>query len=129
MTTRTKEKCLVFIYNADSGAINAIRDYFQKMLLPNTYECNLCAVTYGNLGMKQEWKKYVKELTKDISVEFLHRDEFEEYYPEIPEPKYPSAYYFKGKGHQLFISQLEMNSLETIEELEKLVNKKLKKID
>jgi hypothetical protein len=128
MNKQNNNACLVFIYNADSGAINAIRDYFHKMIKPSTYECNLCAVTFGNLRMKREWAQFVKELKEEIEVEFLHKDEFEEYYPQVQEAKYPSAYYIKGEKYHLFITKEEMNKVETIAELKKMTKKKLEKI-
>jgi hypothetical protein len=120
---------LIFIYNADSGAINLIKDFFHKMIKPNTYECNLCSITFGNFGMKKDWAKFIKELEEDISIDFLHRDEFEKYYPKINDAKYPSAYYKEGDSLEIFISQEEMNSLKSIEELEDIVNNRLKNRD
>ncbi|WP_232221892.1 hypothetical protein [Methanococcoides burtonii] len=45
---------LIFVYNADSGLINEMKDYVHKIVSPSTYECNLCAITYGNTGIKNE---------------------------------------------------------------------------
>jgi len=42
----------IFVYNADSGPINGLKDYFHKIIKPETYECNLCAVTFGNFLVK-----------------------------------------------------------------------------
>ena len=49
-------KTLIFVYNANAGLFNMMSDYAHKIISPETYECNLCALTYGNLGMKQKWK-------------------------------------------------------------------------
>jgi hypothetical protein len=117
---------LIFIFNADSGAINSVKDFFHKMVKPSTYECNLCAVTFGNFGMKKDWAQYVKNLENDINTEFLHRDEFEDYYPQIKDAKYPSAYYKKGNKLELFISQEEMNNVKSVEELKEMVDNRLK---
>jgi len=126
LTSENKNKCLIFIFNADSGAINSIKDFFHKMVKPSTYECNLCAVTFGNFGMKKEWAQYISELDEEVNVEFYHRDEFEEYYPEVTDAKYPSAYIEGSDGIEVFITQKEMNSVESVEELKKLVNSRLK---
>ena len=83
LNSKEHKKCLIFIFNADSGAINSIKDFFHKMIKPSTYECNLCAVTFGNFGMKKEWVQYLSEIDKDVNIEFYHRDEFEEYFPEV----------------------------------------------
>ena len=128
MSEEESEECLVFIFNADSGAINSIKDFFHKMVKPSTYECNLCAVTFGNFGMKKDWKEYIAEVEEDINTEFLHRDEFEEYYPQVKNAKYPSAYYRKGDELKLFISQEEMDSMGSMDELKDLVDKRLKEV-
>jgi hypothetical protein len=119
-------RCLVFIFNADSGAINSIKDFFHKMVKPSTYDCNLCAVTFGNFGMKKEWAKYISEIDEEVNVEFYHRDEFEEMYPEITDAKYPSAYLESSDSLEVFISQEEMDSVESVKELKDLVNRRLK---
>mgnify|MGYP006277213555 CR=1 FL=1 len=123
-----KKGCLVFIFNADSGAINSVKDFFHKMVKPSTYECNLCAVTFGNFGMKKEFAEYITDIEEQIPVEFLHKDEFEELYPEAKNPKYPSAYYWDEEKLSVFISQKEMNSVESIDELTTLIDKRLKTI-
>ncbi|TXT53510.1 MAG: hypothetical protein BAJALOKI1v1_2390002 [Promethearchaeota archaeon] len=119
------KKCLVFIFNADSGAINSIKDFFHKMIKPSTYECNLCQITFGNFGMKKDWAQYLSEIDREVNVEFYHRDEFEELFPEVKNAKYPSAYLETPNEMKVFISQEEMNSLESVDELKKLVNKRL----
>ena len=65
---------IIFVYNADSGIINTVKDYFHKIVKPSTYQCNLCSLTFDNLGMKKGWKTFVDDLEPEI--EFLHKDEF-----------------------------------------------------
>jgi hypothetical protein len=36
---------LVFVYNADSGVFNTLSDIAHKIFSPETYACNLCALT------------------------------------------------------------------------------------
>lgn len=116
------DKKLVFIYNADSGLINAVKDYFHKKRSPETYQCNLCMQTFAAISMKKDWKNYVKNL--DIPAEFLHKDEFEKKY-DVKDAKYPSAYFKNGSSMKLFISQEEMDAITSLEELKDLVSKKL----
>ncbi len=124
-----KKGCLVFIFNADSGAINSVKDFFHKMVKPSTYDCNLCAVTFGNFGMKKDWAKYITSIEDEIPVEFLHKDEFEDLYPEAEDPKYPSAYYWDEENIHVFISQEEMNAVGSVDELTKMVDERLYDID
>ncbi len=121
------DKKLVFIYNADSGLINAVKDYFHKKRSPETYQCNLCMQTFGAISMKKDWKNYVNNL--DIPAEFLHKDEFEKKYAEqvpIHEVKYPSAYFKNGSNMNLFVSQDEMNAVKSLDELKDMISRKLK---
>lgn len=63
----------VFVYNADGGVWNLLQDAAHKILRPSTYPCSLCGLTYGALGMKRTWARFVRTLPGE--VEFLHRDE------------------------------------------------------
>ena len=116
------EPRLVFVYNADSGFFEALRDGVTKIVSPATYPCRLCALTYGLATMKPRWRRFVDIL--GISVEFLHRDEFEEKYPR-EDAEFPSAYIDRGGELELFISTEEMNSATTLDELMEIVKKKL----
>ncbi|MGD2248412.1 MAG: hypothetical protein PVF58_08385 [Candidatus Methanofastidiosia archaeon] len=111
---------LIFVYNADSGLINEFSDYVHKIVSPLTYPCNLCALTFGNFGMKDEWKHFIENL--DIAVEFYHKDEFLKKYKKTDQ--FPSVF-IENEHLKLFISQKEMNALETLDELMDLVKKKL----
>jgi hypothetical protein len=117
---------LVFVYNADGGAINGIKDYFHKIFSPSTYDCNLCGVSFGLGGMKKNWKNYIEELK--LPVEFLHRDEFNNKYPNA-DKEFPSAWVKKNNQLELLISKDEMNKPKNLEELIKITNEKLKSIN
>ena len=119
----SSEKKLVFIYNANSDFINLFKDFWHKLLKPSTYQCNLCLQTYGNYGMKKEWKKFINGL--NINVEFLHKNEFEEKY-KISDVKFPSAFIEQYDSLDLLISQNEMNAVNSIDKLKNLVDSKLK---
>ena len=116
------ERKLVFIYNADSGLLNAVKDYFHKKRSPDTYECNLCMQTFGGFSMKKDWKSYINDL--DVPTEFLHKDEFEKNY-DVKNAEYPSAYLRNGSGMKLIISKDEMNNVKSLDEMKELVSKKL----
>ncbi len=126
MNILSENKKIVFIYNAESGLMNAVKDYFHKKRSPETYQCNLCMQTFGGgISMKKDWKNYVNNL--DIPVEFLHIDEFEKKF-DVKDAKYPSAYLKNGSNMKLFITRDEMNKVESLDEMKELVTKKLKAI-
>ncbi len=69
----------VFVYNADSGAFNAVLDSIHKVVSPKNCDCQLCRLTYGVFKENSVWKDYRESLKPD-EVHFLHRDEFEQQY-------------------------------------------------
>ncbi|MBD3350952.1 MAG: hypothetical protein GF364_05645 [Candidatus Lokiarchaeota archaeon] len=121
----TSDEKVVFVYNADSGKINSIKDFFSKVFTPDSYQCNLCAVSFGNFKMKKEWKDYTEN--SDVEMEFLHRDEFKEKYPEIKDSKFPCAYKSVQGNLTLLINQEEMNAVQNLDELIAITNEKLGK--
>jgi len=120
-----KKSTIVFVYNADSGLINSFKDYAHKVIRPDTYSCNLCAVTFGNFGMKQEWKGFIDKL--DYDVEFLHRDEFFEKY-NVENENFPVAFVKKDENLTLLISHTEINKCKSLKELINLLKIKIKSI-
>jgi hypothetical protein len=116
------DKELIFIYNADSGLSSGLKDYFHKAFRPSTYQCNLCAVTYGPLGQKRSWTNFTENLK--IPVRFLHKDEFKEEFNKA-DAKFPSAYLNDNNGLKLIIAKEEMENVEEIVELKDLVYLKL----
>ena len=77
-STAQTNQALVFVYNADSGLFNAVADMAHKLFSPQTYRCNLCALTYSTFGMRQSWKLFLEAL--DRPLEFLHADELRSRY-------------------------------------------------
>ena len=69
---------LIFVYNANSGMINVIKDISHKLMSPQTYDCFLCSLTHGTFREDQKWKSFRE--SSSIDMEFLHRDEFEKKY-------------------------------------------------
>ena len=71
---------LIFVYNADSGYLNLLKDGLHKLLRPKSYPCKLCELTYGAVSEKRNWKVFRKsDLRK---MRFLHKDEFEASFSE-----------------------------------------------
>lgn len=66
---------LIFVYNAKSGVINGIFDIGHKLFSPDTYSCDLCALTHSVFTESKEWKEFKNEFKGNL--EFYHIDEFE----------------------------------------------------
>ncbi len=123
-----QEARLIFIYNADSGLRNALLDGAHKALSPNTYQCNLCDLTYGVFKERKAWKKFRQEM--EWNMEFLHKDEFKKQYASKFGHKFefPIVLIALDDELQVFISARELNELETMEALIDLINKRGKEI-
>ena len=72
----SEEFSLIFVYNADSGILNALKDGVIKIVSPSSYQCRLCGLTFGTATMKSEWRSFIDSLGLEVS--FLHKDEFHE---------------------------------------------------
>lgn len=72
---------LIFVYNADSGLFNTVTDIAHKIFSPQTYACNLCALTHDYFNVRDEWKAFIAGLGTEC--EFLHRDQLGERYPGL----------------------------------------------
>ncbi len=114
---------LIFVYNADSGFVNTLLDIGHKIVSPQTYACNLCAITHSTFSMRDEWKNFVAGL--GVPIEFLHRDELEKQYglraPELP------AIFRKTDGVlETWIGREEINRCRSLTDLERLINSRLR---
>lgn len=118
---------LILVYNADSGLFNILKDGLHKAISPSTYQCNLCALTYGSIRMKDEWKDFIEKLK--IPHQFLHRDEFmkklETHPHNIEEISFPAIFIRRDEKISLFITSDEINRTKTWEDLMKLITDKI----
>lgn len=109
---------IIFVYNADSGLLNALTDTAHKLLAPETYQCRLSTITGTALGPKRRWREFVCSLGR--AVEFLHRNELRRAYAidGIPLP----AMFLRDKGElHLALAADAINRCRSIDELEELV--------
>ncbi len=118
-----KMEKLIFVYNANSGLFNTVSDYAHKIFSPKTYECNLCKLSYGNLGMKNKWKKFVNDLPMEL--EFLHKDEYVKTFPDRKD-QLPCILKDMSDNITLMANADEMNKCTTLQQLMELINIKLK---
>ncbi|MEM8724730.1 MAG: hypothetical protein AAGE86_04320 [Pseudomonadota bacterium] len=114
---------LLIVYNADSGIINALMHAVHKQVRPETYPCSLCALTYGAVSMRGEWKRFLNSLPMDVV--FHHRDDFAEAYLghdfELPAILMSEP----GEELRLFIAAEELDAMTDAAELIDRVEDKL----
>jgi hypothetical protein len=108
---------LVFVYNADSGMFNTLADIGHKIFSPETYACDLCALTHGYFSERREWRTFIESLA--IPCEFLHRDEFVLAFPEQKELAYPVVLLVDDKEQHICLSREDLaacNNLDTLKQ-------------
>ena len=110
---------LLFVYNADSGVLNALKDLVHKNVSPKTYQCNLCALTFINVGMRGDWEEFIDGL--GYPVEFLHRDELRGR-AGVDDVCLPAVLRKDPVGASVLIPAEEINDLSTLDELKGLVS-------
>lgn len=115
---------LIFVYNAKSGVAQALMDSVHKMVSPETYDCNLCAITFGLVAEDPLWKTFRKN--SDHDMVFLHSDEFEKQFRSKWLPRYEFPIVLTEENNELliFITSEEINAMKNSEELIELIMKK-----
>lgn len=102
---------LIFVYNAESGFMNGMFDFFHKLIHPSTYACSLCMITYNYKGMRSAWKKQLESLP--IEKEFLHTDAFAQ--ANLSDISYSLPAVFIASDHsplEEVVSSEELNTLD-----------------
>ena len=115
---------LVFVYNADSGVFGSVTDFAHKILSPSTYSCRLCALTYGNFAIKDEWKNFIGHLP--FSVIFLHKNDFNKTH-KIAE-SLPAVFIKYNNSLQTFLSKAEIENCTTLQQLKEVILFKISKL-
>lgn len=115
---------LLLVYNANSGIFNALSDHVRKYTAPDTYECSLCAVTYGFVDMRWEWRRFLGELP--VKKKFLHRDEFWRDFPDV-KADLPAIFLEPADG--ALTPLLEAHELNQINDLSVLIAMVEKRLD
>ena len=117
---------LIFVYNADRGVFNTLADLAHKIFSPQTYACNLCALTYSNIGMRKEWKQFIEALEQPVT--FLHRDELFQQYG-IEKINLPAILMLNDQTPQVWLNAEELNAFGTLSELKEIITQKLKRTE
>jgi len=112
---------LIFVYNGKSGVFNELIDFAHKIVSPETYDCNLCAISYGAFSMKKKWSIYIETLP--FKSTFTYKDKFSKNgYSNI---KFPSVFIRSNEKLDEIISATEINGIKSLDQLIDLLNQKL----
>lgn len=113
------EHGLLFVYKADSGLFNTATDIAHKIFSPETYECNLCALTHGYFTIRKEWERFIREL--GIPTEFRHRNELEGL-DNVDRDELPAVYRWHEGNWHLCASPDEINGCDELNQLKALIS-------
>jgi len=116
---------VIFVYNADSGLFNLVSDMAHKLISPDTYDCQLCMLTHGHLGMRDQWREYLDSL--GVEMEFLHRNEFTKKYPDTV-MELPALFLARDSDVELLVSADTISNCETMDILIEKINDCIKNI-
>ena len=105
---------LLFVYNANSGKINALIDAGHKLLNPVSYPCNLCALTYDTFTENSIWKTFKRE--SPLTMEFYHKDEFELKFPKV-KLLYPTVLKLEGNELTTILTSEVLNEIADVNTL------------
>ncbi len=109
---------LIFVYNAKSGGVQQLLDTAHKIVSPQTYSCDLCALTHGSFRESALWKTYRQ--TSAHSFTFFHKDEFEKAYRSkwLPKYRFPVVLIEDSvRGLEIGLSAEDLSEIETTQEL------------
>lgn len=124
--TQPNNVALIFVYNADSGVFNLASDIAHKIFSPQTYACNLCAITHSTFGMKNEWRRYLDNFP--MPFDFLHADEFKTKF-KIDSVELPAVFKIDGGALEAVIEAKEINQCRNIDDLKRIINEKTSKLN
>lgn len=113
---------LVFVYNANSGLLNALLDLGHKVVSPRTYPCRLCALTYGGLGMRREWREFTEQLGRPVA--FLHADELADRYG-LTGVALPAVFEERGSRLEPLLTREALDGCGSLSDLKGLVARSL----
>ncbi|MGO4920639.1 GTPase [Maribacter spongiicola] len=111
---------ILFIYNANSDAGSKMLDFAHKIVSPDTYDCALCTLTFGNFTENKQWTAFRESLlAQGYELEFFHKDEFQKKYKSKFGHKYTYPIILVETDYDLevLVSAEKLNAMETVEEL------------
>lgn len=116
---------IIFVYNANSNLFSILTDYVHKAVAPSTYDCQLCALTYSNLGIKKEWKKYIETLHGEKV--FSYKDDFIKKHPDHSNIILPAIFLERNGTLNELLTAAELRSFKSLNELQNALTQKLNK--
>lgn len=115
------EGTLLFVSNSDSGVLPQIKDY-SSHAASRADGCSLSALTHSPIGMKKEWKRFLKE--QKLPSQVLDRSDF---YARFGSgiTTFPVVLIRTGGSLRVLVSTDELNRCRELEDLMGLLQQRL----
>lgn len=111
----------MFVYNADGGLINAVKDVWHRVTSPSTYPCSLCKITYGASGMDRRWQVYVESLPFPVTL--WHRDDLHRAHAEETSRRLPVVLSQRPNGRlSELVGATDLDRARTVDDVIGLVD-------
>lgn len=114
---------LVFVYNANAGLLAGVLDSVHKTVSPETYTCNLCALTHGMLTMRPDWRRWLKSLP--MPADFYHRRDFRSAFPECANEPLPLVGRLSDGHLSIVLSSDALSQVKSVDQLVATLQSKL----
>ncbi|MFA4860816.1 hypothetical protein [Methanoregula sp.] len=118
----SQEETLLFVSNSNSGVLPQIKNYSDHLSASHSEGCHLSALTYSPVGMKKEWKRFIRE--QKIPSRALDREEFRAEFGSIA-MTFPVVLVRTRRGLSVLISTDELNRCRSLEDLMNLLQQRL----
>ena len=119
-------KTILFIYNTNNGMLQSLKDYFAGSATAQGPDaCPLTAITQSPVGMKKEWKRFLKELV--IPSRLLNRNEFSWEFGYM-ETTFPAVLVQKGAELAVLVGTEELGQCRDLTDLICLVQQRLPQV-
>ena len=116
-------KTLLFVCNTNSGVLESLRNYsYGSAPASGADNCMLSTITHSPVGMKKEWKRFLKDL--EIPSRFLGKNEFSSEFGNH-QTTFPVVFAQKGTELEVLISTEELNRCRDLNDLILLVKQRL----
>jgi hypothetical protein len=114
---------LLIVYNANAGLLAGAMDSVHKLFAPATYPCKLCALTYGLLSMKGEWRRFLGGLGMELV--FHHRPDFRAAFPQAVDWPLPLIAVEDTDGLHVLVSAADFAAIADLPALIRVVRERL----
>ena len=114
---------LVIVYNANEGLLAGAMDSLHKLFAPATYPCKLCALTYGLLSMRGEWRRFLDGV--GVETIFHHRPDFRTAFPAAADWPLPLIAVEQDGQLAALVSAADFASIADLPQLMAVVSQRL----